>query len=159
MEGMHLSSMKQEPSSNPGKPTTRNIAFSWQPKSPSRAEPSQIMNKAQTWCSYPGVENDGNEVKEQAAEALILMHRESVTLTTTTTTGRERLKRHREEVSGKVMIPDTWGQENLLTDWIDYSSFDKLLAPKGITSAREALVAEGRRARTSHQRLGVESSC
>jgi hypothetical protein len=98
-------------------------------------------------------------VKEQAAEALILMHRESVTLTTTTTTGRERLKRHREEVSGKVMIPDTWGQENLLTDWIDYSSFDKLLAPKGITSAREALVAEGRRARTSHQRLGVESSC
>ena len=117
------------------------------------------MNKAQTWCSYPGVENAGNEVKEQAAEALILMHRESVALTTTTTTGHERLKRHREEVSGKVMIPDTWGQENLLTDWIDYSSFDKLLAPKGITSAREALVAEGRRARTSHQRLGVESSC
>nr|TKR85842.1 hypothetical protein D5086_0000244630 [Populus alba] len=158
MEGTHLSSMKQEPSSNPGKPTTRNIAFSWQPKSPSRAETSQIMNKAQTWCSYPAVENVENEVKEQAAEALILMHRESVALTTTTT-GRERLKRHREEVSGKVMIPDTWGQENLLTDWIDYSSFDKLLAPKGITSAREALVAEGRRARTSHQRLGVESSC
>ena len=157
MEGTHVSSMKQEPS-NPGKPTTGNLAFSWQPPSPSRAETSQISNKAQTWCSYPGVENVRNEVKEQTAEALILMHRESGTLTSST--GRERLKRHREEVSGKVMIPDTWGQENLLTDWIDYSSFDKLLAPKGITSAREALIAEGRRACTSpHQRLRVESSC
>ncbi|KAL9370414.1 hypothetical protein Peur_035554 [Populus x canadensis] len=159
MEGTPFSSMEEQPSSNPREPTTRILAFSLQPKSPSRAEPSQTMKKSsmkehhqlpqahQSLASYPRVENVSNEVKEQA-EALILMHKES-------STGRERLKRHREEVSGKVMIPETWGQENLLADWIDYSSFDKLLAPDGITSAREALVAEGRRACTSHQRLRV----
>ncbi|KAJ6759938.1 PROTEIN BIC1 [Salix purpurea] len=43
------------------------------------------------------------------------------------------------------MIPDTWGQENLLKDWIDCSTFDELLAPDGISSARESLVAERRR--------------
>ncbi|KAJ6905064.1 protein BIC1-like [Populus alba x Populus x berolinensis] len=161
MEGTPFSSMEEQPTSKPREPATRILAFSLRPKSPSRAEPSvQTMKKSsmkehhqllpqahQILASYTRVENVSNEVKEQA-EALILMHKES-------STGRERLKRHREEVSGKVMIPETWGQENLLTDWIDYSSFDKLLAPDGITSAREALVAEGRRACTSHQRLRV----
>ncbi|KDP33126.1 hypothetical protein JCGZ_13573 [Jatropha curcas] len=60
--------------------------------------------------------------------------------------GRERLKRHREEVAGQVSIPETWSQENFLKDWVDYSSFDNLLAPNGIASARQALMAEGRRA-------------
>ncbi|KAJ4846749.1 hypothetical protein Tsubulata_010234 [Turnera subulata] len=64
----------------------------------------------------------------------------------------ERMKRHREEVAGRVVIPETWGQEKLLGDWMDYSSFDKLLAPSGIASAREALVAEGRRSRTGSHR-------
>jgi hypothetical protein len=116
-------------------------------KKSSMKEHHQLPQAHQSLASYPRVENVSNEVKEQA-EALILMRKES-------STGRERLKRHREEVSGKVMIPETWGQEDLLTDWIDYSSFDKLLAPDGITSAREALIAEGRRACTSHQRLRV----
>ncbi|KAK6926579.1 hypothetical protein RJ641_008298 [Dillenia turbinata] len=58
--------------------------------------------------------------------------------------GRERLRRHQREVAGRVMIPDEWGQEELLKDWVDYSSFDALLVPSGIGSAREALVAEGR---------------
>jgi len=71
--------------------------------------------------------------------------------------GRERLKRHREEVAGRVMIPDTWGQENLLKDWIDCSTFDELLAPKEISSAREALVAEERRKRSP--RLRIASRC
>ncbi|XP_061978158.1 uncharacterized protein LOC133699046 isoform X1 [Populus nigra] len=71
--------------------------------------------------------------------------------------GRERLKRHREEVAGRVMIPDTWGQENLLKDWIDCSTFDELLAPKEISSAREALVAEERRKRSP--RLSIASRC
>lgn len=70
--------------------------------------------------------------------------------------GRERLKRHREEVAEKVMIPDKWSQENFLMDWIDYSSFDKILAPNGIASAREALMADGRR---RAQRLRIESRC
>ncbi|KAI3411458.1 uncharacterized protein J3R85_017976 [Psidium guajava] len=74
--------------------------------------------------------------------------------------GRERLKRHRDEVAGRVPIPESWGQESFLKDWMDYSAFDTLLAPKGLASAREALVAEGRRRlATSHQSLRIEGRC
>ncbi|XVF69179.1 hypothetical protein PTKIN_Ptkin11bG0059700 [Pterospermum kingtungense] len=71
--------------------------------------------------------------------------------------GRERLKRHREEVAGRVMIPDKWGKEELLKDWIDYSSFDSLLAPNGLASARKALMAEGRRTGSQRLRIGTSS--
>ncbi|XP_048425435.1 uncharacterized protein LOC125470444 [Pyrus x bretschneideri] len=71
--------------------------------------------------------------------------------------GHERLKSHQEEVAGHVVIPDSWGQEELLKDWIDYSPFDALLVPEGLTSAREALAMEGRRANTSHGVLRIES--
>lgn len=67
--------------------------------------------------------------------------------------GRERLKRHRVEVAGRVWIPDIWGQEELLNDWIDCSAFDASLVPKGIMSARAALVEEGRRANSSGLRI------
>ncbi|XVE61489.1 hypothetical protein DITRI_Ditri06bG0044500 [Diplodiscus trichospermus] len=60
--------------------------------------------------------------------------------------GRERLKRHRIEVAGRVWIPEIWGQEELLKDWIDCSAFDACLVPRGVMSARAALVEEGRRA-------------
>lgn len=60
--------------------------------------------------------------------------------------GRERLKRHRIEIAGRVWIPDTWGQEELLKDWIDCSAFDSSLFQAGISSARKALVEECRRA-------------
>ncbi|GMN60223.1 hypothetical protein TIFTF001_029330 [Ficus carica] len=78
--------------------------------------------------------------------------------------GRDRLKRHREEVADRVVVPDRWGKEELMKDWIDYSSFDKLLAPNGIRSAREALVMEARRRQagsptTAPQRLRIESRC
>lgn len=59
--------------------------------------------------------------------------------------GREKLKRHWNEVAGKMSIPERWGQEGFLKEWVDYSSFDALLAPNGAVSAREALVAEARR--------------
>lgn len=79
--------------------------------------------------------------------------------------GRERLKRHREEVAGRVLIPDTWGQEGLLKDWIDCSAFEALMVPNKIASARKALVADNRRSTrasnttTSHQQLRIESRC
>ncbi|KAJ4724818.1 Protein BIC1 [Melia azedarach] len=64
--------------------------------------------------------------------------------------GRERLKRHREEVAGSVSIPDKWGQEELLKDWIDCSAFEALSVPHKIASARKALAADhGSRARTT----------
>ncbi|KAG6401596.1 hypothetical protein SASPL_138458 [Salvia splendens] len=59
--------------------------------------------------------------------------------------GRERLKRHRKEVAGRVWIPDMWGQEDFLKDWIDSTVFDAGVRSVGITSARAALMDEGRR--------------
>ncbi|KAG4109184.1 hypothetical protein ERO13_1Z049556v2 [Gossypium hirsutum] len=67
--------------------------------------------------------------------------------------GREKLKRHRIEVAGNVWIPDIWGQEQLLKDWIDCSAFNDSLVPHGIMSARAALVEEGRRANSGGFRI------
>ncbi|ESQ45228.1 hypothetical protein EUTSA_v10010806mg [Eutrema salsugineum] len=62
------------------------------------------------------------------------------------TTGREKLKKHRREIAGRVWIPEIWGKEELLKDWIDCSTFDTRLVPADISSARDALVEEARRA-------------
>ncbi|KAK8663081.1 hypothetical protein V6N13_024962 [Hibiscus sabdariffa] len=68
--------------------------------------------------------------------------------------GRERLKRHRIEMAkSRVWIPDIWGQEELLKDWVDCSAFDDCLVPSGIMSARAALVEEGRRATSARLRI------
>ncbi|KAL1541382.1 Protein bic1 [Salvia divinorum] len=68
--------------------------------------------------------------------------------------GRERLKRHRREVAGRVWIPDMWGQEDFLKDWIDSTVFDAAVRSGGITSARAALMDEGRRAAAR-----IQNSC
>ena len=67
--------------------------------------------------------------------------------------GRERLKRHRVSVAGRVWIPDIWGQEDLLKDWIDCTAFDAPLVPSRIKMARAALVQECRRARSGGLRI------
>ncbi|CAG7865357.1 protein BIC1 [Brassica rapa] len=72
-------------------------------------------------------------------------------------TGREKLKKHRRDVAGRVWIPDIWGQEELLKDWIDCSTFDTCLVPAGISSARAALVDEARRAASASG--GLHSRC
>ncbi|KAK6944033.1 hypothetical protein RJ641_025135 [Dillenia turbinata] len=72
-------------------------------------------------------------------------------------TGCERLKRHRIDMAGRVWIPEIWGQEELLKDWVDCSSFDASLVHGGIMSARAALIQEGRRANSS--RLRIENRC
>ncbi|CAH8362605.1 unnamed protein product [Eruca vesicaria subsp. sativa] len=72
-------------------------------------------------------------------------------------TGREKLKKHRREIAGRVWIPETWGQEELLKDWIDCSTFDTYLVPTGISSARAALVEEARRAASASG--GIHNRC
>ncbi|XP_055834799.1 uncharacterized protein LOC129903304 [Solanum dulcamara] len=57
--------------------------------------------------------------------------------------GREKLKRHWREVGGRFFVPDRWEHEGSLREWMDCSSFDKILAPKGLKSAREALMSQG----------------
>ncbi|XP_077239674.1 protein BIC1 [Tasmannia lanceolata] len=71
--------------------------------------------------------------------------------------GREKLKRHRTNVAGRVWIPDMWGQEELLKDWIDCAAFDRSLVPTNIASAREALVEECRRKNSGGIR--IENRC
>ncbi|KAJ0611134.1 putative protein BIC [Helianthus annuus] len=72
-------------------------------------------------CSSPDA--DGEEVEES---------------------GRDKLKRHRVEMAGRVRIPDMWGHEDLLKDWIDCTVFDSSLGNNSIMSARAALVQERR---------------
>lgn len=67
--------------------------------------------------------------------------------------GRERLKKHRVEMAGRVWIPDIWGHEDLLKDWIDCTVFDSSLGNNNIMSARAALVQEGR------STLRIENQC
>ncbi|XP_052173166.1 protein BIC1-like [Diospyros lotus] len=73
--------------------------------------------------------------------------------------GRERLKRHRVEVAGRVWIPDIWGQEELLKDWIDCTVFDASLVSSSILSARSALVQERGIRRATPSRLRIENRC
>eukprot|EP00257_Ricinus_communis_P007400 XP_002523802.2 uncharacterized protein LOC8271914 [Ricinus communis] len=110
-------------------------------------------------------EGHGNEANENNNNVIIINksekdHRDHEVLVEKKDCGRERLKKHREEVAGQVLIPDTWGQEDLLKDWIDCSSFDKSLAPDGIASARQALVAASASHHHHHQqqRLRIGSS-
>ncbi|XP_004954965.1 protein BIC1, partial [Setaria italica] len=80
---------------------------------------------------------------------------------------RERLKRHRTEMAGRVRIPEMWGQERLLKDWVDCAVFDRpLAATAGLLTARDALVAEcaaARRPAVSHGPTGrplrVQNGC
>lgn len=69
--------------------------------------------------------------------------------------GRERVKRQREEVMGKVKVPENWGQEKLLKEWIDYTTFDgSMFAPhRLIVAARDALVADVRKAKSQRLRI------
>ncbi|BAT92080.1 protein BIC1-like [Vigna umbellata] len=70
-------------------------------------------------------------------------------------TGREKLKRLREEVMmmEKVNIPEDWGQEQKLNDWVDYTMFNAFLAPHSlIVSARDALIANACKAKSPRLR-------
>lgn len=54
----------------------------------------------------------------------------------------EKLKRNGVEVVGRVQVPEIWGQEDLLKDWIDCKAFDSMPGNKAVVSARAALVGE-----------------
>lgn len=130
------------------KPICRIPSFSSEPNKTTTMGPENSVKTihyiALHGSSLVPVEHNLDSIAEPEA----ILQRES---------GRERLKRHREEVAGRVLIPDTWGQEGLLKDWIDYSSFDNLLAPSGLMSARESLISQG--GRGSSQRMRIEGRC
>ncbi|GER29064.1 hypothetical protein STAS_04893 [Striga asiatica] len=100
---------------------------------------------------------------ESAGEKISLKPRDSVELSpespneplpeVSEDSGRERLKRHRVEMAGRVWIPDMWGQEGFLKDWVDCAAFDASLVNSSILSARDSLVEEGRRANSTRLRV------
>ncbi|CAN6234928.1 unnamed protein product [Urochloa humidicola] len=74
---------------------------------------------------------------------------------------RERLKRHRREMAGRVWVPELWGQEKLLKDWVDCAVFDRPMVPAGLLTARRALIAEccgGTRTRRPDHRTSPAAS-
>lgn len=157
------------PRNNPSKPVVvrRVPTFSFKPSSSSGlGHEEDDHHQVMSLHDKPGckLEDSLNNVRLQAGSSVLVGkgHGTSdgnyeVETLQKVDTGRERLKRHREEVAGRVLIPDKWGKEELLKDWMDYSSFDSLLAPNGLASARKALMAEGRR--TGSQRLRIGSMC
>jgi len=107
-------------------------------------EPNEML-KNNTQESKSSVrDKDDDEVKEQEEG-----HSDDVE-----ETGREKLKRLREEVMvEKVKIPEDWGQEQKLKDWIDYTMFDAFVAPHSlIVSARDALIANACKAKSPRLR-------
>ncbi|KAH7404699.1 hypothetical protein KP509_15G039100 [Ceratopteris richardii] len=59
--------------------------------------------------------------------------------------GRQRLQEYRMQMSGKVVIPDSWGREEQLQDWVTYGIVEDALRPAGLMAARAALVNECQR--------------
>ncbi|KAL5740066.1 hypothetical protein ACOSP7_028949 [Xanthoceras sorbifolium] len=101
--------------------------------------------------------NEGKETQSSSCSHQTFQPVNEEKLAAEDSDGRERLKRHRSEVAGRVWIPDIWGQEKMLKDWIDCSAFDASLASSNILSARAALAQEGRRARSGG--LRIENRC
>ncbi|RDY10604.1 Protein BIC2, partial [Mucuna pruriens] len=103
----------------------------------------KLKTNTQEYCKSPNTEDNDEKGKEYPEEG----HSENIgKVDDVEETGRERLKRLREEVMmEKVKIPENWGQEQKLKDWIDYTMFDALFAPHSlIVTARDALIANGK---------------
>ncbi|KAI4334234.1 hypothetical protein L6164_018950 [Bauhinia variegata] len=118
-------------------------SFSFEPNKANNDNKDGMKEKDPSLASEEEVRTNHNSGKVESSEA-----------------GRERLKRHRDEVAGRVAIPDKWGQEQLHKDWIDYATFDALFSPHShrlIVSARDALIEDARKARS--QRLRIHTSC
>ncbi|PIA28263.1 hypothetical protein AQUCO_07200133v1 [Aquilegia coerulea] len=116
-----------------------------QVSSPTAAENTKkIVDRVQQIMKTQQLEDDQVELARPCS-SLVVKTKESTDTTLLEVSGREKLKRHRTEVAGQVWIPDIWGQEELLKDWIDCSAFDASLIPSGLMSARAALVQEAQR--------------
>ncbi|KAF8091562.1 hypothetical protein N665_0443s0020 [Sinapis alba] len=105
----------------------------------------------------PSSPNESSSVSDKKDQALSVEKPKQNQEEERVDTGREKLKKHRRDVAGKVWIPEIWGQEELLKDWIDCSTFDTCLVPAGISSARAALVEEARRAASASG--GLHNRC
>ncbi|KAE9465589.1 hypothetical protein C3L33_02514, partial [Rhododendron williamsianum] len=125
---------------------------------PTEPKITHISNEEQMTETQVKKQADGSE-DDQAGSQTPVPGRVRAQASTASETARERLKRHRVEVAGRVWIPELWGQEELLKGWIDCTVFDASLRKSNIMSARAALVEEGRRARANSSGLRIENRC
>ncbi|PNX86745.1 soft fertilization envelope protein, partial [Trifolium pratense] len=104
---------------------------------PTSSSTSIQQNDDKLKCKY---DDDDNAREEEYNENVV----ELETKVVEEITGRERLKRHREEMKGKVKVPENWEKEKKLKEWVDYTKFDALIfAPHAlIVTARDALIAD-----------------
>ncbi|KAK7284867.1 hypothetical protein RJT34_19621 [Clitoria ternatea] len=125
------------------------------PPHPSQDIFNNNMAPQQEHCLTPSNHEDDdrdNDNNEDVTQSATVCDKEKVALQEEEG-GREKLKRHRGEVAGRVWIPEIWGQEDFLKDWIDCTAFDAPLVPSTITNAREALVQECTRANAAGLRI------
>ncbi|ESW22063.1 hypothetical protein PHAVU_005G123800 [Phaseolus vulgaris] len=102
--------------------------------------PNEMLKNNTQECKPSDAGDNDDKVKDQEG------HSENIGRVGVEETGREKLKRLREEVMmEKISIPEDWGQEQKLKDWIDYTVFDAFLAPHSlIVSARDALCMQSK---------------
>ena len=73
--------------------------------------------------------------------------------------GRQRLQRHWMETGGNVCIPEIWGREQHLEEWVSYGIVEDALRPAGLMAARAALInTDVRRRKTSSASSSTSSS-
>ncbi|XP_045805232.1 protein BIC2 [Trifolium pratense] len=115
---------------------------------PTSSSTSIQQNDDKLKCKY---DDDDNAKEEEYNENVV----ELETKVVEEITGRERLKRHREEMKGKVKVPENWEKEKKLKEWVDYTKFDALIfAPHAlIVTARDALIADVRKSRSQRLRI------
>ncbi|KAK7335633.1 hypothetical protein VNO80_27575 [Phaseolus coccineus] len=104
-------------------------------------EPNEMLKNNTRECKSSDARDNDDKVKDQEEG-----HSENIGEVGVEETGREKLKRLREEVMmEKINIPEDWGQERKLKDWIDCTMFDAFLAPHSlIVSARDALCMQSK---------------
>ncbi|XP_052175391.1 protein BIC1-like [Diospyros lotus] len=133
---------------NPSNDDDETVATTKAPSLEATDEPQNSQIKPKSPAPKQADDEEEQRKVDQVAE-LAMAAEENV---------RERLKRHRVEVAGRVWIPDMWGQEELLKDWIDCTAFDAPLVNSNIMLARAALI-KGGRLRTSSSGIRIENSC
>lgn len=112
-----------------------------------------VVAARQPESTKPNKTREEEEEKEKGMCAVTVPPKSNGTVEESSSIGRERLKRHRVEVAGRVWIPDMWGQEDFLKDWIDCAAFDASLVNSSIMLARDSLVEEARRANSTRLRI------
>lgn len=113
-----------------------------QPEKPEEQEETSIYDDKEVDVKCDQSKKSSISSEEAALQVVQVPQKDVTSTFAGDESGRERLKRHRMEMGGRVWIPDTWGQENLLKNWIDCTSFDASLVSNSILSARAALMQQ-----------------